>query len=1538
LRPAVIALALLAGAVVSAGPALALVPRPSQEDLDRRVIPAPLVDQVPEPAEEGGSGPGAAAAAGFRRRHGGAWHITFDRRTGRPQQIDGAGVPLFPGLGNGLPPAAFGLAGAPSRLDDVEPLGRAFLDAEADLLRPNQGELRLNPDRSAWLEDGALAFLDYDWFVDGVPLDGARVYLQVRHGNLIQFGTVGLGVPVPKAAPLLDAADALDRLFEHALGRRPTDVVVEEPHLVFVPRAVGAPGGSSGGAAAVPWAGGLLYRLAWRAAFKRAGDPATWAADIDARSGEILSFEDRNRYARVTGGVHPRTVTDGEVVRPFTQARVVTSTGAVSTGDSGTYLWPGGPAFTALDGTYIRPYCIGCDTPSRAFAFTDRGTGDLFLGTGGLDNVGNGASTPAERNAYYHQTRVRMLAAKWLASVYLNGTVPTTVNIVDTCNAYWDGQGTNFFRSGGGCNNTGEIADVMYHEWGHGLDQNTNLGDGSTGEATADVNSMHVTHDAAVGPGFSTSGAPVRLLDSNQVGYQARVDNLNTNCIICAPGQCSNGVFGHEVHCEGEIYGQAQWDLAKALIAKHGFNTGWQVSERIFYLSLAQANTMNPSSAQSVYSAYLAADDDDGILGNGTPNCREIFNAFSAHGIAPTASTACAADTAGCARPAQPAVTITPGHGKVVLDWTTSAGAANYRVLRAEFSPTQVYLPASGFIVGGTHFEDTNVQPGVPYYYVVEAQTSGGCRSTIENPATASPLAEGRLALAGATLSDIPAGNRSGFADPGESVDLTLALADALPAGTAPAATGLLSTATPNVTVTNASASYGAIAAGATASGSNAYRIALGSGLVCGQDATFNLAADDGAGGPTVNATVPLLIGQRTTRYFEDFDHGVAPWTTVAGSPAATAGQWVQGTPILDGDPTVAWLWAPMHDATAGPTGQALITGQNSADATGDIDGGETIALSPVIDLSGATAARLSYKRWWADSSLTDTGDGMSVEVSGNGGSSWVVAETVGAAARNLGWQPVEIRLETLVPLNNQFRMRVRAHDGGIDSNVEAGIDDVRVEQVACDLTPPCFTAATFAGLASVAQSTSCGETDLSWAAATSNCQNAQIHYNVYRSTTAGFTPGPANRIAGGVSATTFHDTLLVPGTTYHYLVRAEDSRSGEETNTVDRPFTPAVTTDTVPPVFTGLATVSSGDGCGENLVTWLPAAETCSVPVRYDVYRSTSPGFTPGAANLAASIIGTSYIDRALTPLTTYYYKVRAMDGRGNEEQNLVEGSAAARTLPLVVYHQDFESGAGGWGVTSPNTAITGNWELGDPQGTGVQPEDDATPPPGVNAWVTGLQAGSGVGSFDVDSGVTTLISPNLDVSSLPNATLQMSLFYSNDQGANPGEDAYIIEVSGDGGANWVQAFFTLGDVAPWTPVQVNLGTLVPLTSQVRLRATAQDLGAGGSLVEAGLDEVSIYQPGGACTACSGPTTPVGTIQVARSGDDILLDWSADPASAAAYNVYVRSGPGLGTLVRAGTTTAKTFTHAGAARLTGNNFFYVVTTVDSCGRESAAF
>jgi hypothetical protein len=38
--------------------------------------------------------------------------------------------------------------------------------------------------------------------------------------------------------------------------------------------------------------------------------------------------------------------------------------------------------------------------------------------------------------------------------------------------------------------------------------------------------------------------------------------------------------------------------------------------------------------ATNWYTVYLAADDDDGNLANGTPNACRIWDAFSAHGIA----------------------------------------------------------------------------------------------------------------------------------------------------------------------------------------------------------------------------------------------------------------------------------------------------------------------------------------------------------------------------------------------------------------------------------------------------------------------------------------------------------------------------------------------------------------------------------------------------------------------------------------------------------------------------------------------------------------------------------------------------------------------------------------------------------------------------------------------------------------------------------------------------------------------------------------
>src|SRR5690606_12761299 len=77
----------------------------------------------------------------------------------------------------------------------------------------------------------------------------------------------------------------------------------------------------------------------------------------------------------------------------------------------------------------------------------------------------------AERDAYFHANVVRDFALAANPSYPIIGTQtdwPVNVNLNDTCNAYYDYSSINFFRSGGGCNNTA-FADVVHHEYGHHL-------------------------------------------------------------------------------------------------------------------------------------------------------------------------------------------------------------------------------------------------------------------------------------------------------------------------------------------------------------------------------------------------------------------------------------------------------------------------------------------------------------------------------------------------------------------------------------------------------------------------------------------------------------------------------------------------------------------------------------------------------------------------------------------------------------------------------------------------------------------------------------------------------------------------------------------------------------------------------------------------------------------------------------------------------------------------------------------------------------
>ena len=77
-------------------------------------------------------------------------------------------------------------------------------------------------------------------------------------------------------------------------------------------------------------------------------------------------------------------------------------------------------------------------------------------------------------------------------------------------------------------------------------------------------------------------------------------------------------------------------------------------------------------------------------------------------------------------------------------------------------------------------------------------------------------------------------------------------------------------------------------------------------------------------------------------------------------------------------------------------------------------------------------------------------------------------------------------------------------------------------------------------GLAATTSSSSV--INLSWTADTAPANCTISGYNVFRSTTSGFTPSSSNQIASGVTATSYSSTGLTASTKYYYKIEAVDS------------------------------------------------------------------------------------------------------------------------------------------------------------------------------------------------------------------------------------------------------------------------------------------------------------------------------------------------------------------------------------------------------------
>ena len=213
--------------------------------------------------------------------------------------------------------------------------------------------------------------------------------------------------------------------------------------------------------------------------------------------------------------------------------------------------------------------------------------------------------------------------------------------------------------------------------------------------------------------------------------------------------------------------------------------------------------------------------------------------------------------------------------------------------------------------------------------------------------------------------------------------------------------------------------------------------------------------------------------------------------------------------------------------------------------------------------------------------------------------------------------------------------------------------------------------------------------------------------FNVYRAQGTCASPGPFTVVGPGVAGSPFNDNGVSGGTTYAFHVTGRDSTGACESTPSGCVEATATGSCTLTPTFAGLATVTNtaSASCGINLA-WTAGTPGCGGPLTYNVYRSTSSGFTPNAGNrIASGLSGTSYSDvsGSLVSGTTYYYIVRAVDSsNGLEETNTVQRSTAP-TGPIATstLTETFEA-AGGFGTPGwSHAAISGanDWALSTAQ-----------------------------------------------------------------------------------------------------------------------------------------------------------------------------------------------------------------------------------------------
>jgi MYXO-CTERM domain-containing protein len=509
----------------------------------------------------------------FNARVGGDWQARFDELTGVPHRLWGAGIDLGP-------------------LADSQQAGAAvinFIEQHKQLFRVEPGALRL---RSAnYVERTQQWFVDVDVLVAGYPQYRGGFTARIKHGKLISFGADHYpDAPIHSQISITETG-AINTAIQQ--GYAPTaehDFITAK--LVALPQEIND-----------HWE----LSIVWQVESETLDPPGRWVSFVDAHSGEFMQGYNQVRFfSGAVQGYHDVRTVDGNMTwSPMPNVRVSNGTDIVSANADGTFEIDEGTEYTtSFNGDFFN--VMNVDGNSE---FTFDGSDVEWT---------EDEAHQAEIDNYIFLHQILDWGVTYAPEVwYVRLKLTSYVNIDSACNAYYNGN-LNFFRSGSGCNNTARIADVNYHEWGHGFHEwslESGWFDGSLSEGAADTISFLQTNDSRLAPYFQTNGGALRDVDNQRRYPEDYVDDPNY------------------VHYNGLIFGGAMWDFKKIVAAQSDEETALAESSRILAGLLKGGPTV-----ETAFDEALVADDDDGDLSNGTPYECELIDAFGLHGLGPMGS------------------------------------------------------------------------------------------------------------------------------------------------------------------------------------------------------------------------------------------------------------------------------------------------------------------------------------------------------------------------------------------------------------------------------------------------------------------------------------------------------------------------------------------------------------------------------------------------------------------------------------------------------------------------------------------------------------------------------------------------------------------------------------------------------------------------------------------------------------------------------------------------------------------------------------